>query len=355
MNFIESNRPLFGLIGTNNIVRSPFAENEESIVCHELFGATRFGFDGDMGCFKSHQSARYWADYQPLTRRPETFWNELLRALDAASAKVDVLGLCGVATLPNQVLLAAALETGLPFELVALSIDDEAPGAITGSRVVSVQWPQFEEYCLQFSACTGSANPWVALQAFYGEFSAGVPVEPNGMIKIIANNFDEEMRKCVGPTSWSVVDKEDDSAFIRWLSQKGQNGLPQIFRRTPELVAAAIETVHFRSWLASCSVSPVEKIAQASSDRSWIAVLKSCLNDFRYPNSSDVLGLKKAWSKTSIPEKMGRLRQKLVSLGASADGVHLTPLPVFLGGYGSPYDFYIGEYESVYGAVRRKA
>ncbi|WP_143707407.1 hypothetical protein [Uliginosibacterium sp. TH139] len=355
MNFIESNRSLFGLTGTNNIVRGAFSPNVESIVRHEFYGATRFGFDGDMGCFKSHQSARYWVDYQPLTRRPDTFWNELLRALDAASAKVDVLGLCGVATLPNQALHAAALETGLPFELVVLSIDDEAPDAITGSRVVSVQWPRFEDYCLQFSACTGSANPWVALQAFYGELSAGVPVDPSGMIKIVSNNFDEEMRKCVGPASWSVVDKEDDSAFIRWLSHKCRKGVPKIFRQTPELVAAAIETVHFRSWLASCSVSPIEKIAQASSDRAWIAVFKSCLNDFSYPVISDVWGLKNAWSKTSLPEKMGNLRQKLVSLGASADGVHLTPLSRFLEVYDNPYDFYIGEYESIYGSVRRQA
>lgn len=350
--FIRANIVTYGLLGENNALaadlrRAQLPPSEPWFTQNEHF---RFGYNG--GEFNSRVWAGgcYWTDYGRSTRPSQSFREEFNKALEEIASRHGKLSISATGGYIAQGLIQAAKELDLPFEQVVIELEGYQTARIDQSlptRLHKTSWAEFTEFAYGFCDRAGCADPWVALEAFYGEV-AGLPHLYDGAeIRILNGSFDEDRRENVGPATWSLVDNEKFTAINRWLLAGERPGYPQILRWSPELMAAQLVSEPWLAWLQSASRPNSPDLRTA-----WLnQAARLQLFRVSFPGINMALDARRARGDKQLDEAMRIFARRLKRANPGCNKQHRIPLHRLIERLGITFPFSIGAGFEEYGHV----
>jgi hypothetical protein len=308
----------------------------------------RFGFDGEAFNNRPSLGARYWTEHGRVMRPHRGFVAELELALQEIAARLGRFSIAGTGGAITTGAALVARRLGLGFVVTRVTIDGWRPpppprGAIVEEHRES--WDGFANFALAFAGRSGCGDAWTALGAFFGALSEYPQIGDGGELRIVNNGFDEIRRTPAGPANWTLVDNEKFTAINRWLIAEGREGVPQLMRWSPELMAAQLDSDPWRRWLKAAT-------ANGSVDGDWANLIPR-LQLWResFPGERFVSDARRASRDIDFDQRMRALGKRMLRANPGCASQHHMPLHRLARDLRVAFDFPLGEGPEVYGSV----
>jgi hypothetical protein len=326
----------YGIMGTNNRVPNsshvplPPPTYEFTKASH-----FRFGYDDGEWNRRPNDSALYWVDFGTSRRPPESFKEELRRALSEVFERHGKVTISNSGNFLSRALVHEAKSLGADFEQVTVEVegfgvpehDRSAP-----HRVAKVSLADFADFAERFSKLADTSDPWLAFEAYHGEVSTRPHLYTVARTHLVHANFDGHATRVVGPPIWTVSDHEQATGINRWLLATQKVGIPQILFWSPELLVSQLASPTWRERMRRASLDPPEL---APGDVRWnaFALMKATYPDVTMAATGDA-----ARGSKRLTEPFSRIQPRLAKYGHNA--THFFALHRFLERLGAKPDLF---------------
>lgn len=348
--FIKKNIDTWGAVGRNNKLLKRNQKNE-CIPKHSFTSKNHFvfGFNNNEFNFKISEADRYWTEYGSPSRRVKPFKVELLLSISEIYDSVGSISITSGNGHISELLAESASHLNFNFTAIRINIVDCFIASKNNKNeiVIEKRFNEFEEFAWEFASITNCIDPWIAFEAFHGEFSDKPHLYAGADIKIENQNFDKKMKKFVAPPNWTMSDHEKFTAINRFLAYKNKIGFPHILRHTPELICSQINSDEFRSLFLKNGGSEVLLNKNAWNNKQSQILLAQKT----FPEKISLTSFKNKKSYPAFFQKMSALRLAMkTEFGDHGPGSqHTWPLCRLLKKMGIEEDFLNND--SLYGKV----
>ncbi len=311
-----------------------------------------FGFDGEAFASRRSPAQRYWTEYAPASRAHRGLAAEFALALVDAAGR---LGRMEIAWAGGPVGLAAAAlapRLGLPARVLSLSIDGLGPPTpMTGlpARRIEARFEELEGFALGFARAAGCGNAWAALSAFAASHAQWPVLADHGEVRLLNHGIDERLGIVAAPASLALVDNEGFTAIDRWLGAERRPGEAQLLRRTPELVAAQLDSPSSRGWMADALAGGAPALRAWTNHAARGSMWRRAFPGLRHAEP------RAAWPDPAFRARMQRLSLRMRRARPGCATQHFTPLHRLLPRLGLEVPPGLDEDARLYGRVEMPA
>jgi hypothetical protein len=334
--FLRDHLETYGLCGTNNTVPSDATRPPAVAPTFDMTkdNHVRFGFDDGTFNARPSSSAFYWVAYGKTSRKHEGTRKEIRRALVDMKERFGKISVSNTGNPASRALLAEAATMSIDVEQITVEIDGfpfAEPSASITNRHVKISWADFAKFAEKFGE-HGSGDPWVALEAIHGEFTERAHVYTHARLRVVHQNYDEPMKKVIGPPVWSLEEWEATTAVNRWMLATKRTGAPLALLWSPELMAAQLDSPVMRKRMVRAAANPP---TLAPPDLQWntYEVLKAW-----FPNTPMGRSAGSSRNDPNFIGKMSELNTRLVRVHRPASNLYTVPLARVLEDLGVVYD-----------------
>lgn len=134
---------------------------------------------------------------------------------------------------------------GLPFVELNVRLEGQPPykSEIFSQQIHhTVTTAEFLDFSEEFGRKTLCRRPISIFHALLADISTYPVIFPTFPLSLCNQNYDPVAEDVCGPAFWTLSESEDDYSIHRFLYSRGKAGIPNLWRYSPELMAALLDS-----------------------------------------------------------------------------------------------------------------